>query len=37
MPNFNNYSVSAPSVLGGWLALLRNRFLGPPVRFSNQA
>ena len=23
-----------PSLLGGWLSLLRNRFLGPPVRFS---
>lgn len=27
----------APFLLGGWLALLRNRFLGPPVRFSEEA
>lgn len=27
----------APFALGGWLALLRNRFLGPPVRFSGDA
>jgi hypothetical protein len=32
----NAYSVPAPSLLGGWLSLLRNRFLGPPVRFSEQ-
>jgi hypothetical protein len=25
------------SLLGGWLALLRNRFLASPVRFSEQA
>jgi hypothetical protein len=24
-------------LLGGWLALLRNRFLGPPMRFSEEA
>jgi hypothetical protein len=29
---------AAPApLLGGWLALLRNRFLGPPVRFSEEA
>jgi hypothetical protein len=33
----NAYSAPAPSLLGGWLSLLRNRFLGPPVRFSEQA
>lgn len=27
----------APSLFGGWLALLRNRFLGPPVRFTEDA
>jgi hypothetical protein len=31
------YSTPAPSLFGGWLALLRNRFLGPPVRFSEDA
>jgi hypothetical protein len=33
----NAYSAPAPSLLGGWLSMLRNRFLGPPVRFSEQA
>jgi hypothetical protein len=33
----NAYSAPAPSLLGGWLSLLRNRFLGPPVRFSEQS
>lgn len=31
------YAAPQPSFLGGWLALLRNRFLGPPVRFSEEA
>jgi hypothetical protein len=31
------YTAPAPFALGGWLALLRNRFLGPPVRFSGDA
>jgi len=31
------YAAPAPSLLGGWLALLRNRFLGPPIRFSEDA
>lgn len=26
-----------PSLFGGWLSLLRNRFLGPPIRFSEDA
>ncbi len=31
-------SNAAPApLLGGWLTLLRNRFLGPPVRFSEEA
>ena len=33
----NAYSAPAPSLLGGWLSMLRNRFLGPAVRFSEQA
>ncbi len=32
-----SYSSPAPSLLGGWLSLLRNRFLGPPIRFSEEA
>jgi Mobilization protein NikA len=31
------YAASAPSLFGGWLSLLRNRFLGPPIRFSEDA
>ncbi|HVT99258.1 MAG TPA: hypothetical protein VHE33_17280, partial [Acidobacteriaceae bacterium] len=31
------YAAPPPSFLGGWLALLRNRFLGAPVRFSEEA
>ena len=31
------YYAPSGSFLGGWLALLRNRFLGPPARFSEQA
>jgi hypothetical protein len=31
------YAAPPPSFLGGWLALLRNRFLGAPVRFSEDA
>ena len=31
------YAAPAPSFLGGWLALLRNRFLGPSLRFSEDA
>jgi hypothetical protein len=33
----NAYTAPAPSLFGGWLSLLRNRFLGPPVRFSEQS
>ena len=33
----NPYTPQSPSLLGGWLSLLRNRFLGPPVRFSEDA
>jgi hypothetical protein len=36
LPNFND-SAPAPSFIGGWLALLRNRFLGPPARLSEDA
>lgn len=38
-PTYPPHQYYAPtnSLLGGWLALLRNRFLGPPVRFSNEA
>lgn len=32
----NGYA-NSPSLLGGWLSLLRNRFLGPPIRFSEEA
>jgi hypothetical protein len=32
----NAYSAPAPSLVGGWLSLIRNRFLGPSVRFSEQ-
>ncbi len=31
------YSAPVPSLVGGWLSLLRNRFLGPPIRFSEEA
>ncbi|HEX4309273.1 MAG TPA: hypothetical protein VHZ25_04550 [Acidobacteriaceae bacterium] len=31
------YYAPSGSFLGGWLALLRNRFLGPPARFSEEA
>jgi hypothetical protein len=31
------YAAPASSSFGGWLALLRNRFLGPPMRFSEEA
>ena len=31
------YAAPGPSLLGGWLSLLRNRFLGPPVRISEDA
>ncbi|MFP5227274.1 MAG: plasmid mobilization protein [Acidobacteriota bacterium] len=31
------YAPPAPSLFGGWLAMLRNRFLGPPIRFSEDA
>jgi hypothetical protein len=31
------HAAAPPSLLAGWLALLRNRFLGPPVRFSEEA
>jgi hypothetical protein len=31
------HAAPAPSLLGGWISLLRNRFLGPPVRFSDEA
>ncbi len=37
VPVFSSYAAPAPSLLGGWLALLRNRFLGPPLRFSEDA
>ena len=33
----NGYAANSPSLLGGWLSLLRNRFLGPPIRFSDEA
>ena len=32
-----SYSAPPPSLLGGWLALLRNRFLGPPIRYTADA
>jgi Mobilization protein NikA len=35
-PLLSSYAAQ-PSWLGGWLALLRNRFLGPPLRFSEDA
>lgn len=35
-PLLSSYAAQ-PSLLGGWLALLRNRFLGPPLRFSENA
>ncbi len=35
-PLLSSYA-APPSLLGGWLALLRNRFLGPPLRFSEDA
>jgi hypothetical protein len=31
------YAAPAQSLFGGWLALLRNRFLGPPIRFAEDA
>jgi len=33
----NPYAAQGSSLIGGWLALLRNRFLGPPIQFSNDA
>jgi hypothetical protein len=34
---FSSGADPTKSLFGGWLALLRNRFLGPPVRFSGDA
>jgi hypothetical protein len=31
------YAAPGQSMFAGWLALLRNRFLGPPMRFSDDA
>jgi len=31
------YTSPPPSLFAGWFALLRNRFLGPPIRFSEEA
>ncbi len=37
-PSYQDYQYVEPtSLLGSWLALLRNRFLPPPVRYSGQA
>jgi len=33
----NQDVASTPSLLTGWLAMLRNRFLGPPIRFTEEA
>lgn len=33
----NPYATQGSSLIGGWLALLRNRFLGPPIQFSDDA
>ncbi len=33
----NPYAAQGSSLIGGWLALLRNRFLGPPIQFSDDA